>query len=378
MSRPYQICARCVSDTSFPAIRFDEDGLCQYCRAHDALERLYPLGPEGQRRLERIAEGIRRAARGRKYGCVAGVSGGRDSTFCLYTAAKLRLRPLAVHFDNGWDSEIAVRNIKNACSRLNVDLHTHVADWEEFKDLQMAFLKASVPEAEVPTDVAIHAVLHQVAAEEGIRYVIMGHSFRTEGIAPIEWTYMDGRYIRAIRKRFGSFKQKTVPNMTLARFLHYTVIKRIRVVPILNYLTYRHKEVGRTLQRELGWTYYGGHHHESSYTHFVQAALFARKFNIDKRRLEYSALIRSGQKSRQEALKELKETPYPVDGELVEYCVNKLGLSMEQWREIIALPPRSFRDYPTYYPLIRALRAPIRAACRLRLVSPILYFKYLG
>jgi len=378
MTRAYQICTRCVSDTSFPAIRFDADGVCQYCKAHDELERVYPRGPEGERRLEQITEKIKRSGRGKPYDCVAGVSGGRDSTYTLYLAVRYGLRPLAVHFDNGWDSEVAVRNIKNVCTTLNVDLHTHVADWEEFRDLQIAFLKASVPEAEVPTDVAIHAALQEAAAAERIRYVILGHSFRTEGIAPIEWTYMDGRYIRAIRRRFGTIPQKTVPNLTLTRYLYFTYIKRIQTVPILNYVRYHHDEVAQTLEREVGWEYYGGHHHESSYTHFVQAALFATKFNIDKRRLEYSALIRSGQKTREEALEDLGQNPYPVDPELVAYCVRKLGLTMDEWNAILSLPTKSFHDYPSYYPLIRALRWPIRLGYRLGLVPPVLYFKFLS
>ncbi len=378
MGRPYQICTRCISDTSLPGIDFDAEGVCKYCKAHDVLERIYPLGDEGTRRLGEIVEKIRHAGRKKEYDCVAGVSGGRDSTWSLYLAAKMGLRPLAVHFDNGWDSEIAVRNIQNACTRLKVDLHTHVANWDEFKDLQIAFLKASVPEAEVPTDIAIHGTLHQAAVREGVRYIILGHSFRTEGIAPIEWTYMDGRYIRNIRKKFGRIRQKTVPNFTAAEYVYYSFIKRIKAVPILNYIPYRHAEVQKVLTEELGWEYYGGHHHESSYTHFCQSALFAPKFNVDKRRLELSALIRSGHKGREEALAEITDNPYPTDPELVEYCVKKLGLTMNEWKEIMATPPKSFRDYPTYYPLIRAMRAPIRIAYKLGIVSPILYFKYLG
>ncbi|MBE3134593.1 MAG: N-acetyl sugar amidotransferase, partial [Acidobacteria bacterium] len=255
-------------------------------------------------------------------------------------------------------------------------LYTHVADWDEFRDLQMAFLKASVPEAEVPTDVAIHGALHQAAAREGIGYIIMGHSFRTEGIAPIDWTYMDGRYIKGIRRQFGTRKQKTVPNFTISEFIYYSFIRRIKVVPILNYVRYRHTEVQQVLADETGWQYYGGHHHESSYTHFCQAALFVPKFNVDKRRLECSAKIRSGQTTREEALRELQE-PYPVDPELVEYCTRKVGLTPEQWQEILATPPKNFRDYSTYYPLIRAFRPLLTLAYRMGLVSPILYYKFL-
>ncbi len=374
--RPYQICTRCVSDTSLPGIRFDRDGVCQYCHAHDELEKRYPLGEEGQRRLDKIVAKIKRAGKNKPYDCIVGVSGGRDSTYSLYRAVEVGLRPLAVHFDNGWDIELAVRNIKNSCTKLNVDLYTHVADWEEFKDLQIAFLKASVPEAEIPTDVAIHGALHQAAVREGVKYIIIGHSFRTEGIAPIEWTYMDGKYIRSIRRRFGTKKQKTVPNFTIGQYFYYNFIKRIRAIPILNYGRYRHSEVMKLLEDELDWQYYGGHHHESSYTHFVQTALFGPKFNIDKRRLELSALIRSGQRTRQEALEELQSESYEADEELVEYVLNKLGLSRDQWERILNDPPKSFRDYPSYYPYIRAMRGPLKLAYKLGMLSPILYFKY--
>lgn len=373
-----QMCTRCICDTRLPGIRFDAEGVCNYCHAHEALEREFPQGEEGRRRLTAIVERIRRAGRRKRYDCICGVSGGRDSTYCLYQSVKLGLRPLAVHFDNGWDSEIAVRNIKRACSKLGVELDTHVADWDEFRDLLVAFLRASVPEAEIPTDVAIHGALHQAAVREGVHYIILGHSFRTEGIAPIEWTYMDGRYIRAIRRRFGSIRQKTVPNFTAWEFFYYSFIRRIRVVPILNYLPYVHKVIMQELEDEVGWQYYGGHHHESSHSQFCQSALFPPKFNIDKRQLEYSALVRSGQMTRAEALRELAETPYHVEPELVEYCVKKLGLTMDEWQEILAAPPKSFRDYPTYYPMIRAMRGPLTLAYRMGLLSPILYYKFLG
>lgn len=326
---------------------------------------------------ETVAQ-IKRVGKGKKYDCIAGVSGGRDSTYTLYTAVKHGLRPLAVHFDNGWDSEVAVTNIKNSCAALDVDLHTVVADWDEFKDLQIAFLKASIPEAEIPTDVAIHGALHQVAVQEGVRYVVLGHSFRTEGIAPIEWTYMDGRYINAVQRKFGNLKPRSVPNMTLSKFLYYGFVRRIQVVPILNYVPYLHADVQKILESEVGWTYYGGHHHESVYTHFFQSYLLPRKFNIDKRKLEYSALIRSGQRARDECLKEIEETSYPFDDERVDYCIKKLNLTRDEFDRIMDTPPKSFRDYPTYYPLITALRIPIRMAYRLGVCSPILYFKYLS
>jgi N-acetyl sugar amidotransferase len=373
-----QICSRCICDTTIPGIRFDAAGICQYCHIHDELEKQYPRGEEAKRQLETIVAEIKQAGRNKKYDCIAGVSGGRDSTYLLYIAVKLGLRPLAVHFDNGWNSEIAVSNIKNALSRLGVDLYTVVADWEEFKDLQIAFLRASVSDAEIPTDVAIFGSLHKVAAEEGVRYILNGHSFRTEGVMPIGWTYMDGRYINAIHRQFGQKKGlSTVPNFTYWQLLNYNFIRRIKVIPLLNYVEYTHAEAEEILKRELDWTYYGGHHHESYFTHFFQSYYLPQKFGYDKRKIEFSALIRSGQMERAQALAGVT-APYPYDQELITYTVKKLGISPDDFEEIMAAAPKSFHNYPTYYPLMLKLKTPIQWACKLGLLPDLLYLKYLA
>ncbi len=374
-----RICTRCVVDTTIPDIQFDDQGVCTLCKIHDELEKHFPLGEVGQQRLNRLVEKIKVSGKNKRYDCMVGVSGGRDSTYTLYLAKKLGLRPLAVHFDNGWNSEIAVSNIKNALTKLDIDLHTVVADWEEFKDLQLAFLKASVSDAEIPTDVAIAGTRVQVAAEEGIKYIITGHSFRTEGLMPISWTYMDGKYINSVYKQFGTrSKLKTIPNYTLFDLFYYTFIKGIKLIPLLNYVEYNHEKVHKILQEELDWTYYGGHHHESYYTHFFQSFLLPQKFNIDKRKVEYSALIRSGQMDRDEALREITEIPYPYDPELVGYTIKKLGLTPVEFEEFMAAEPKTFLDYPTYYPLIKSMGFPIKIACDLGLLPRHLCLKYLG
>lgn len=373
------VCSRCVLDSGIPGLRFDEKGECNYCAIHDALEARYPRGEEGERALTRIVSEIKASGRGREYDCVAGVSGGRDSSYVLLTAARLGLRVLAVHFDNGWNSEIAVKNIQNAVARLGFDLETVVADWEEFRTLQLAFLRASVSDADVPTDVAILGSLHQTAARHGIRHIINGHSFRTEGLMPIGWTYMDGRYVRAILKRFApDARTPSVPNFTLYHLLRHVIIGGLKTVPILNYVDYDRDAANGILERELGWTYYGGHHHESRYTCFFQSYLLPRKFGIDKRKVEYSALVRSGQMDRDAALREIAETPYPFDEELVAYALKKLRLSREEFEAIMAAPPKSFLDYPTYYPLIQRMRGPIRLAGNLGLLPELLCLKYLN
>ena len=377
MVKQQSVCSRCVSDTTIPGIKFDTDGVCNFCRMHEELEKAHQLNDENKRRFEKLIAKIKHEGRKKEYDCVVGVSGGRDSTYVLYNAIKLGLRPLAVHFDNGWNSEIAVSNIKRATTKLNIDLHTVVADWEEFKDLQKSFLKASVSDAEIPTDYAILSVLYKEAANAGTRYILNGHSFRTEGIVPLGWTYMDGRYVHSVHKQFGRMRIRSFPVMSMSDLVYYTLVKRITFVNLLRYLEYDQKRAGEIMSRELGWQYYGGHHHENVYTHFFQSYLLPQKFKIDKRKVEYSALIRSGQMGREEALKDI-EKPYPYDKEVVKYTVSKLGLTQAQFEEIMSTPPKTFHDYATYYPLIKAMRMPIKVACNLDLLPMIFYQKYLG
>ena len=373
-----EICSRCISDTTIPGIRFDDRGICNFCHAHDELEKQFPLNELGQQKLNQLVDKIKSNGKNKKYDCIVGVSGGRDSTYTLYVAKKLGLRPLAVHFDNGWNSEIAVSNIKNATDKLDIDLHTVVADWEEFKDLQRSFLKASVSDAETPTDYAFISALLKTADEIGIKYVLNGHSFRTEGVAPIGWTYMDGRYIMSVHKRFGRVKITSFPILSLTRLVYYVLLKGIKFIHLLEYLDYRQKEAGKILTKEVGWKYYGGHHHESVYTHFFQSYLLPTKFGIDKRKLEYSALIRSGQMTRKAAMKEVEENPYAYENEVVEYTICKLGFTDKEFNEICSAEIKTFLDYPTYYSIIKISRIPIKMACKLKLLPPVLYEKYLG
>ena len=370
-----QTCTRCVCDTTIPGIRFDTNGVCNFCHAHDALEECYPLGKPGEDKLARLVREIQRRGACRPYDCVVGLSGGTDSTYSLYLMTKLGLRPLAVHLDNTWDTDIAKQNVANAVRELGVPLREISCDWEPFWDLQVSFLKASVPEAEIPTDVAIHGALFQAAAEEGIQYVINGHSFRTEGVAPIGWTYMDGRYIQSVQRRFGSTGLQGFPNLTLSKVLYHTFVQRIRGIPVLNYVSYSKEAAREVLRKELGWTYYGGHHFESTYTHFIIACVLWRKFGIDKRKISLSAQVRSGQAGRADALR-LLGTPLDVDEATVVQCINRLGLTESEFERIMAAPVKSFHDYPTYYPLFRLARWPVKIACSVGALSPIVYAKY--
>ena len=380
MTNNQKICSRCILDSSIPGIRFDDRGICNYCKIHDGLEKQHPIGELGQQKLNQMVDEIKRRGKNKKYDCIIGVSGGTDSTYTLYMAKELGLRPLAVHFDNGWDSEIAINNMKNAVKKLDVDLKIVTCDWEEFKDLQISFLKASTPDAEIPTDLAIQAVLFRVAAEEGVHYRIAGHSFRNEGLSPLEWSYMDGKYIKSVHKKFGKHELKRFSDLTISDLLYYIFVKRIRAAYPLEYIDYRKEEAKKILKKELGWNDYGGHHYESIYTRFVASYLLPKKFGIDKRKIEYSAFVRSGQMTREQASEKLKEPPISEEQARKdrEYVIEKLGLTDEQFEEIMSADPKTFRDYHTNYPTIKALRVPIKLACMFNLLPPTFYEKFLG
>lgn len=371
-----RVCSRCLMDDTVKGMPFDEIGECSFCRIHDELERKFPFNDETPKKLKLLADKIKKEGKGKEYDCIVGVSGGRDSTYTLYNVVKLGLRPLAVHFDNGWNSEIAVQNIKRATELLGVDLHTHVADWEEFKDLQRSFLFASVPDAEVPTDWIIFSVLFNEAALNNVKYIIHGHSFRTEGTTPLTWTYMDGKYVKDVQKCFGRLNLKSFPNMSLTKYLYYSLIKKIQQIRILYYIPYNENEVLKILEEKLEWSNYGDKHHESKYTAFFQAYILTRKFNIDKRKLHYSAKVRNGQLSRDEALKVIEKDPYNGGIEDLDYCLKKLDLSYDDFDRIMKDPPKSFMDYKSYYSLVKSLKKPITWGNKVGIVPDTVYKKY--
>ena len=355
MTDGYRICTRCVMDTTDPDIEFDQDGVCNHCRNYEetAQKRLF-LGEGGQRMLNQLVNEMKRKDRKKRYDCIIGVSGGVDSTYTAYIVKRLGLWPLAVHLDNGWDSELAVSNIKEALTKLDIDLYTHVLDWEEFKDLQLALLRASVPDVEILTDHAISAALYQVAVKEGVQYIITGSNVSTEAILPLKWAYglRDWRYIKSMHHKFGKGKIKDFPHYSLLDLLYYIFVKRIKNICILNFMTYVRKDAIKILKKELGWRHYGGKHHESVFTRFLQTYILPRKFNIDKRKAHLSTLICSDQITREAALEELKDGPYPspeVMNEEKEYVLNKFGLTEGEFEQIMSLPIRSFRDYPSSF-----------------------------
>lgn len=365
------ICTKCIMDTSVPDIEFDENGVCNYCKLQDELEKQYPINAEGEDQLKGIIEKIKSNGKSKKYDCIIGVSGGTDSTYFLLMAKKYGLRPLAVHFDNGWNTEISVRNIENAISRLNIDLITYVVDWEEFKDIQLSFLKASVPEVELPTDLAVRTVLYKIAAAEKIKYIIEATSFRAEGIVPHGWGYKDGKYIKSVQKKFGKYPIKSFPNLSIFKYLYYAGIRRIELLRLLNFISYQKKDAKEIIKKELGWQDYGEHHHESIYTKFFQAYLAPKKFNMDRRKVTLSAMIRCKKISRDEALNKIQKDYYNEEELLqdMEYISKKFNLTLDEFKKIINQNPKSFLDYPSYYPLLKRINFLVKVAYKFKLLK---------
>ncbi len=356
----YKVCSLSVMDTiADPDITFDDKGICNYYYEYQerAKNRLFNADPS---KLDEIISKIKRAGAGKDYDCLIGISGGVDSTYVAYLTKELGLRPLAVHFDNGWNSELAVKNIENILNKLGIDLFTYVIDWEEFKSLQLAFLRASTPDAEIPTDHAIFALLFKIASEHNIKYILNGNNFATESVMPRTWSYghIDWKYVKEINNRFGDSGLSTYPKLTPLNFSYYTLVKRIRIVSILNYINYQKHDAMELLQTRLGWKYYGGKHYESIYTRFFQGYMLPVKFKIDKRKAHLSTLIFSGQMSREQALAELEKPIYPEElfREDYEFVLKKLSLSESEFSKIMALPAKTFRDYPNSSNYMKLLR----------------------
>ncbi len=355
-----QICSRGVWDSSLPGIKFDANGASNYSQMFDRLIDTYPRGDSGQRVWEELVARIKRTGVGKKYNCLIGVSGGTDSSYLMHLATGYGLRPLAVNLDNGWSSDISVKNIKKVTSKLKIDLETYVIDYEEIKDILKSYMRASLPWIDIPTDLAIKACLYKTAVREGVKYILRGNDFRSEGTQPREWTYGDGRQLAYIQSTFGKARLKTFPNYTLANLLYCGAVLNIKSVYPFYYLEYDKKTASRLLEQEYGWEYYGGHHHENIFTKFAISYWLLKKFGIDKRKVTLSAQILSGAITRDEGLQQLAQPPY--NSVLMErdrdYIIKKLDLSEAEFVELLHRDNKFYYDYPSYYPFLqRYLRA---------------------
>ena len=342
-----KICNRCIYDENVADISFDSEGICNYCRRMEQMEEEYPVGDEGDRILKNIVQQIKISGKNSKYDCVVGVSGGTDSSFLLYKMKEMGLRPLAAFFDNTWNSTIATENIKKVTSKLKVDLFTIVVNNKEYDDIYRSFLKAGVPDIEAPTDIGFAATHFRAAEKFKIKYVIEGHSFRTEGISPLGMLYMDGKYIKTIQKQFGTYRTETYPNMSLLNMLKWMVVKRIKKIRPLYYIDYQKEKVKEFLADEFGWQWYHGHHLENRFTAFYHSYFLPKRFGIDTRSNGFAALVRSGQMDRNEGLRLMDEPPY-LENELIDLVKKRIGFSDKEFEDIMNLPKKNYTDYKTY------------------------------
>lgn len=374
--RGLRVCSRCIYDETVPGIDFDENGVCNYCHMIDSLKEQYGMGqPRGEQRLMEVVDRIKKEGRGRRYDCVIGVSGGTDSSYMTAKAVEWGLRPLAAHYDNTWNTAIATQNIRKVLGKLNVDLYTHVIDNKEADDIIRAFFMAGVPDLDCATDIALAETLYRAAGKYGVKYILEGHSFVTEGISPLGTLYMDGRYIKSVHRMYGSLPMKTYPNMPFMTFMKWVLIKRIRKIRPLWYIEYSKPEARAFLEKEFDWQDYGGHHLENRITAFHHSYYNPVKFNIDNRNNSLSAAVRAGVMTRDEAIRLYAAPPY-MEPELLDYFKKRLCLSDEEFNAIMTLPPKSFRDYPTYKKRFERLRPLFYVLAKADLVPMSFYLKY--
>jgi N-acetyl sugar amidotransferase len=372
-----RICSRCIYDERVSGIEFDAEGVCNYCRQVDALVDQYGTGgPKGARQLEILLDEIRRAGRGKRYDCVIGVSGGTDSSYLVHLAKKeWGLRPLAVHYDNTWNTAVATQNIRRVLSALDVDLYTHVIDNKEADDIFTAFFRAGVAEIEASTDLALAEVMNRAAWKYGVRYIIEGHSFVTEGITPVGRNYFDGKYIQSIHDRYGMRKRASYPLMTFNNMLFWSVAARLKKIRPFWYMDYSKEQARALLEEEYGWEYYGGHHLENRMTAFFHSVYAPQKFGTDFRNNTLSALARQGLISREEAWARYQQKPH-IEDELVAYFQKRLGFSENEYKSVMAEPPRSWHEFPTYKRRFEKWRPIFRRLADANLVTRSFYLKY--
>ena len=357
----YKICSRCIMDTSDCEIVFDKYGVCNHCLRYDDLNSVRTIPKDkAKSEMQRLVKQIKLKGKNKEYDCIVGVSGGVDSTYVAYLAKKNGLRPLAVHLDNGWNSDLATKNIYKVLKKMDIDLVTHVIDWNEFKALQKSFLNASVPDGEIPSDHAIDALLWRTADKFNIKFILSGMNFATESLSVPTWAYghSDWKYIRSIHKKFSKSKLNTFPHFGFVYLFYVNFIKNVRIVSLLNYIEYDKKKIISLLEKELGWENYGGKHYESIYTRFYQGYILPKKFNIDKRRGHLSDLINSGQISRDAALIEIDKPP--LSKEMLRddmlFVMKKLDYSQESFEQMISSENKTYKNYPNSYAFVQFLR----------------------
>lgn len=357
-----RICNKGLWNDTIPGISFDENGVSNYAKIQEALCELYPRNESSIEKWKNLVAAMKQKGKNKNYDCIIGVSGGTDSCYLLYLAKEVYgLRPLAVNLDNGWSSDIAVKNIKKVTDQLKIDLYTYVIDYEEVKKVLRSYMKASLPWIDSPTDNAISAVLVKIAKQEGVKYILNGSDFRSEGKQPTEWTYSDAKQLKYLVGKFEKTKLKSFPLQTFWDMVVNNYIKGIKTYRPYYYLPYQKKEAQAFLISTYDWKYYGGHHHENIFTKFAIAYWMPRKFGMDKRIITLSAQIMSGEISRTEALNMLAQPPYDTDQmeKDKDYVIKKLDLSKEEFDAMWQAENKNFTHYPSYMPFIEKYIKPI-------------------
>jgi N-acetyl sugar amidotransferase len=354
----YQICTRCVMDTSDMDIYFNESGVCNHCIDFEqVLNQPRNIKDLSASKFEAIVHQIKVKGKKSKYDCLVGISGGVDSCYTAYLSHKAGLRPLLLHLDNGWNSDIAVKNIKKIVDKLGLDYESFVLDWREFREIQLGFLKSSIVDLEMPTDMAILASQYITASKHNIKFLISGGNFSGEGILPLTWGYhvlKDEKLYSSILRKYTDVKQKKIPMVGLKGEIYYKFIKGIKTIYPLNIIDYNKDEAREFLKKEFDWQDYGGKHHESKITAFWQSYVMPTKYDMDYRRATYSSQIVSGQITREEALNKLKPLPYNpenIDSDK-QFIAKKYGISVEELEKYLSLPPKTYKDFPNDKKLI--------------------------
>ena len=371
-----EVCSRCVYDSSIPAIVFDGQGVCSFCHQIDDLKKEYGTGmAKGADELARIVREIKRKGEGKKYDCAIGVSGGTDSSYLLMKAVEWGLRPLAIHYDNTWNSAIATMNIEKVTRAMSVDLETYVVDNKEIDDIKASIIKAGILEFDADTDVAIIQVMRSVAAKHQISYILEGHSFVTEGISPVSQNYFDGAYIKDVHRRFGELRMKTFPNLTLSRFMRWTLFYNQQIIRPLWYLEYDKDDARNELIQKTGWLYYGGHHLENRASAFFHTFWAPKGFNIDFRNLTIASQVRNGKMSRLEGLERMKE-PLDTDPLLMQFVLKRTKMSEAELESFMHGVKRNWRNFKTYKRRFELLRPVFFYLLRKKRITHSFYLKY--
>lgn len=369
------MCARCIITSDVPGSAFDDEGVCYYCHLHDKLELQYKLGEQADLAFANFVAELKRAGEGKKYDCIMGVSGGTDSSYLAHLLVKAGVRPLAVHFDNTWNSPTATSNIYAVLDKLGVDLETFVVNNDEYDDIYNSFLKAGVKDIEAPTDIGFMGVLYRAAENHGIKHIVEGHSFRTEGVSPMGWLYMDGGYIKDVHKKFGTMPMKTYPNMDFNHFIKWAAMSGIERTRPLYWIDYNKEAAKKFLAEEYGWQWYGGHHLENRFTAFYHTYFLPQRFGINFRQIELSALVRSEQLDRTIAIRQFA-APRVGDPELIALVKKRLGLSDIDFDHRMNMPKKNYTDYKTYKRRFEILRPFFWVLLKLNRIPESFYVKF--